>query len=166
MTSGLDTVEVPTCCWKLCQIFPAAELVSLPLENKNLLSFDRTKKELKDSRSGGLPAIEPVKTGARMMISLLRKNGENGSARSRDSRGSKDESSPAQLGDNSHHLKVLPSEVSISSMESDSQESQRRHRRLDEIAEVMTGKLEPLVGDIHGVQDRMNEVFYFFGFLH
>ncbi|GAU88863.1 hypothetical protein RvY_01482 [Ramazzottius varieornatus] len=129
-------------------------------EQQRTESAVRTKKELKDPKSGGgMPPVEPVKTGARMMNSLLRKNGENGSARSRDSRGSKDETSPAQFSDNHQHLKVLPSEVSLSSMESDSQESAKRHRRLDEIADVVTGKLEPLVGDIHGVQDRMDELF-------
>jgi hypothetical protein len=78
-------------------------------------------------------------------------------SRSRDSRGSKDDS-PAPPGDNTALLRVLPSEVSLSSLESDSQESQKRQRRLDEITEIVSEKLEPLAEDMHDLKGKLDQV--------
>ena len=77
--------------------------------------------------------------------------------RSKDSRGSKDDS-PAPPGGEGALLKVLASEVSLSSLESDSQESQKRQRRLDEITEVVDGKLEPLAEDMHDLKGKLDQV--------
>ena len=48
--------------------------------------------------------------------------------------------------------------MSLSSLESDSQESQKRQRRLDEIAEVVDSKLEPLAEDMNDLKGKLDQV--------
>lgn len=148
--------------------------------------IDQEKQTKKDSEKVLASNSDVTKgSGSRMLNTLMRsnKNGESGgSARSKESRGSREESLIIAQGGGMDRedalavssmatctaggtttgkvaaLTIAGELISVSSLESDSQESQKRQRRVEEIGEIVDEKLEPLVGDVHDLKEKVDQV--------